>query len=72
MIYNPKNSEKFDKKRCMDIFIFLNYSYWLSKFGSYVRSDDVLMDIGQFKKSLIAQSPQNEKKIKQLIGRSAM
>jgi hypothetical protein len=56
----------------MDIFIFLNYSYWLSKFGSYVRSDDVLMDIGQFKKSLIAQSPQNEKKIKQLIGRSAM
>ena len=50
---------------------FLNY--WLSKFGSYVRSDDhLLMDIGQFKKSLIAESPENEKKIKHLIGRSAL
>ena len=48
-------------------------SYWLSKFGSYVRSDDnLLMDIGQFKKSLIAESPENEKKIKHLIGRSAL
>jgi hypothetical protein len=45
----------------------------MSKFGSYLRVDDnVLMEIGQFRKSLINESPENEKKIKQLIGRAAL
>ncbi|XP_028408961.1 ras guanyl-releasing protein 3-like [Dendronephthya gigantea] len=50
---------------------FLNY--WLSKFGSYLRGDDsVLLDIAQFKKSLINEFPASEKKIKQLLGRSVL
>ena len=49
------------------------YSWWLSKFGSYIRTDDnVLLDMAQFKKSLINENPGSEKKIKRLIGRSAL
>ena len=49
------------------------FSYWLSKFGSYVRGDDnVLLDITMFKKSLINEYPESEKKVKRLIGRAAL
>ena len=52
---------------------FFPFSYWLSKFGSYVRGDDnVLLDITLFKKSLINEYPESENKIKRLIGRSAL